>query len=354
MTSRAAGGALGRRIASELGELTVHKVREVGFRNAEENSARIAGAQSILALRETPLMEGDTAIIVAAGPSLHRTDAGRQIREAGFRGTLIATDSAMVYCLRAGLVPDLIVTLDPHPRRILRWFGDPDLTREDLLQDDYFARQEMEPTFADNQIEKNREVLALVDRYGRSIRAATSSSVAPNVAKRIRDSGMIEYWWNPFYDDYDLPGSLTKQIHAMNGLPCLNAGGNVGSAAWVLAHALLDKKKIGIVGMDLSYYADTPYERTQYYHELVHLVGRERLGEVFIPIRNPHLEADFYTDPAYLWYRDSFLEMAQQADCETYNCTEGGILFGTGVQFAPLRYFLENPAANACEKGRHG
>ena len=50
--------------------------------------------------------------------------------------------------------------------------------------------------------------------------------------------------------------------------------------------------------------------------------------------------APFYTDPAYLWYCQSFLELAKDADCETYNCTEGGILFGDNIKFVPLAEFL--------------
>jgi hypothetical protein len=285
-------------------------------------------------------MEGDSAIILAAGPSLHRQEVAAQLRAAQFRGPLIATESAMAYCFRHGLVPDLIVTLDPHAERIVRWFGDPELTRERLEADDYFKRQDMDPAFAADQLRSNGELLDLVNRHGPGIKAAICSSASTAVADRVYASGMDPYWWNPFYDDYDLPDSLTRQIHQMNGLPCLNAGGNVGSAAWVLAHAVLEKKRLALVGMDFGYYADTPYERTQYYYELVGLVGRERLDEVFVRIHNPHVGADFYTDPAYLWYRDSFLQMAREADCETFNCTGGGILFGDGVRVESLATFV--------------
>ncbi|OGN10639.1 MAG: hypothetical protein A3J46_05530 [Candidatus Yanofskybacteria bacterium RIFCSPHIGHO2_02_FULL_41_11] len=35
-----------------------------------------------------------------------------------------------------------------------------------------------------------------------------------------------------------------------------------------------------------------------------------------------------------------FLDLAREADCITYNCTEGGILFGDSIQFIPLSEFL--------------
>jgi hypothetical protein len=333
-------GDLGRRIAAQLGEVTLHKVRDAGFANARANGARIAAGRSVLALRDSPLVQGNAALVIAAGPSLHRTNVAAQLAASGFDGIVVATESAMAYCLRHGIVPDLIVTLDPHATRIVRWFGDPRLTHDDLMRDDYYSRQDLDPQFADNQLRANAELVDLVNTHGPRMRAAVCSSAPAAVVERVYESGMAPYWWNPYYDDYDTAGSLTRQIHAMNGLPCLNAGGNVGAAAWVVAHAILGKTRIGLLGMDLGYYADTPYERTQYFYEIRDLVGADRLDEVYVRFHNAHVNADFYTDPAYLWYRDSFLEMARDAECETVNCTGGGILFGEGVSQATLPDFV--------------
>lgn len=348
----APSNSLGREISASLGAITLRKVSEVGYANALANGARIAAGRSIAALRETSLAVGTDALVIAAGPSLHRFETARIIRDSGFVGTIIATESSMSWCLRNGIVPDLVVTLDPHPTRIVRWFGDPSLDDERLRtddyharrDDDYYARQDMDPGFRAGQVRSNTELLALVDEYGPRIRVAISSSASEAVAKRVEQSGMTSYWWNPMYDDVDAPGSLTRRILEMNGLPCVNAGGNVGSACWVFAHAVLGKKRVALVGVDFAYYDDTPYERTQYYHEIVALVGKERLDDVFVRVRNPHTGRDFFTDPAYLWYRDSFLEMAESAGCETFNCTGGGILFGPGVQWSSLADFLGSHA----------
>ena len=93
--------------------------------------------------------------------------------------------------------------------------------------------------------------------------------------------------------------------------------------------------------MDFSYYWDTPYKNTQYYWDAVNLVGEANLDSIFIDIENPYLNKLFYTDPAYYWFKKAFLELAADADCITYNCTEGGILFGENINFAPLSTFLE-------------
>lgn len=162
---------------------------------------------------------------------------------------------------------------------------------------------------------------------------------------------MAGYWWNPLLDDYDLPESLSRQLYQLNGKPCLNAGGNVGTACWVIAHAVLGKTKIGILGMDFGYYGETSYRETQYYNELVEILGKDRIAEAFLHIHNPHLGRDFFTDPAYYWYRMAFLEMAEQAMTDgirTFNCTGGGILFGPGIEFVPFADFV---AATAITKG---
>jgi len=61
-------------------------------------------------------------------------------------------------------------------------------------------------------------------------------------------------------------------------------------------------------------------------------------------IFNPYLKKWFYTDPAYMWYRKTFLEMAADASCVTYNCTGGGILFGENIIFTSLDGFLNESA----------
>jgi hypothetical protein len=335
-------GSLGLQLVAQMGELTGARINELGLTNARANQAQLHHGNSLKHLRGQTLGNSDRALIVAAGPSLKRQDAARGIKQHGFDGAIVATDSAMLYCLRHDIVPDLVVTLDPHGERIVRWFGNPHLSEEHLAKDDYFARQDMDTSFAD-QLRANDEILNLLDRYGKRMRIALSTSAAPQVVQRAVDTGMDIYWWNPMYDDPDAPGSLTQQLHAMNKLPSVNAGGNVGAACWMMAHAVLDKAHIGIVGMDFGYYADTPYRNTQYYKELVELFGEARLDEAFVRIFNPHLQQWYYTDPAYLWYRNCFLEMAADAACATYNCTEGGILFGEPIRFVSLREFLRAP-----------
>jgi hypothetical protein len=337
-------GGLGRKLVAEMTALTRARHGGLARDNARRNRAFVGRGQSIAALRKEKIGSGDAAIVIAAGPSIRRKDPIKAIKESGFRGAIVVTESALAYCLRNGVVPDLAVTLDPHATRIVRWFGDPSLTAESLKEDDYFARQDMDRAFAD-ELRANEELLRLLDKHGKNIRIAVSTSASSAVVDRVLATGMRPYWWNPMLDDPDVPGSVTAELQRENGLPAVNAGGNVGAACWMMAAHVLEKRHVALTGMDFGYYADTPYENTQYYREAVALVGEDNLDAVYMRVRNPHLGAAFYTDPAYMWYRECLIEMAADADCTTYNCTEGGILFGDSILFVPLAAFLAQHAA---------
>ena len=347
MTSTIGAGEIGRLISREMGDITLSLIKDRCFTNARANASSIAAGKSILALRESPLMPGRDALVVGAGPSLHRGNLVESLRTFSAEGPIVATESGLSFFLRHGIVPDLTVTVDPDDenaavQRIVRWFGDPHLTGDALRKDDYFARQDMDPRFWEDELQANAELVTMVNRHGPAIRIAMASCASPGVVRRATEAGMDIYWWNPMLDDDETPNSLTRELHELNGLPCINAGGNVGTACWAIAHAILGKQRIGLVGIDFGYYPDTPYVRTQYYREIVELVGKDRLDDVFVRIYNPHAGREFYTDPAYLWYRDCFLEMAAGAECQTINCTGGGILFGPGIEWQRLEQFVED------------
>jgi len=340
---RAESGELGLKLVANMPRLTLDRIGEAGFRNARANLPFLDRGRSLRDLRGAAIGAGDRALVIAAGPSLQRRRAADEIGSHAYDGAVLATDSAMRYCLKSGIVPHLVVTLDPHAKRIVRWFGDPQLSADDLDADDYFSRQDMDRAFND-QLSANLEMIELLNSYGRRMRLALSTSASPAVVQRAVATGMEIYWWNPMYDDPDAPGSVSRELQAMTGLPCMNAMGNVGSACWMMAHAVLGKRHVALAGMDFSYYDGTPYRSTQYFHDAVALVGEDKLDSLFIRVFNPHVSAWFYADPAYLWYRNIFLEMAPEADCTTYNCTEGGILFGEGVRFVRLKDFLSGAA----------
>lgn len=336
-----ASGDLARALLPDMERITWDRHGEMALANIRRNAELAGRGRSLAALRDADVGKGDSAIVVAAGPSLRRLDPIKAIKDGGYRGALVVTESAIAYCLKAGVVPHLVVSVDPHPKRIVRWLGDPELDEKAVKDDDYYRRQDMDPSFAD-EIRHNRELLALLDRHGKSMRIALSTSASEAVVRRATEVGMEIFWWNPMLDDPEAPDSRTRMAWRLNRFPCVNAGGNVGTSCWMMAHAVLGKKNVALTGMDFAYYDGTPYSSTQYYQEALALVGEKELPRLYPRFLNPHTNTWFYTDPAYLWYREAFLEMVKDADCVTFNCTGGGILFGEGIEHMRIQEFIDS------------
>ena len=333
-------GQAGLELSRHIGRITMDRIGEQWIKNVRWNLQHLNRGKSIRELPADLASDNDHAVVIAAGPSIKRKGhVAPLLKKHDYKGTIIATDSAIYYCLHNGIIPDLVVTLDPHTTRVVRWFGDPELSEEKLKKDDYFVRQEMDTDFS-NQIRTNRELTELLNEHGHKMKIALATSASKAVVDRVLQTGISIYWWNPMYDDPDNPYSVTREIYGLNKLPCINGGGNVGAACWMIADAVLRKKHVAVVGMDLSYYKDTSYFNTQYYYAAVDLVGKDNLDSIYIPVFNPHYNEWYYTDPTYWWYKERFLEMVKDADCITYNCTEGGILFGDPVRVTPFESFL--------------
>lgn len=326
-----------KRLTSEqmrrMSRATLEKTSAIGLAHAEQNAPLIE--RTIADLRREARSAGARpAVVVSAGPSLHRTGSIARIMASGFRGHVVCVDGSLAHCLRQGLVPDYVVTVDPHcAHRMVRWFGDPRL--EERPADDYFRRQDLDVALNRDEKRRNEETIALVDRYGPRIKAVIATSANPEVAQRCLDAGMSLYWWNPLYDDFQDPDGLSRRVYGLNKVPCMVTGGNVGASAWVLAHAVLQAPDVVVVGMDNGYPPGTSAYNTQYYEYLQEAFPDDP-EQGLLDIYNPHLDEVWRTDPAYCWYNDVFLEMARVADCRTHNCTEGGILFGPGIDFVPL------------------
>ena len=331
-----------RDLVSRMAQLTVTRAADQALANAQLNQPYIK--RTILDLQnKAPSDKSASAIVIGAGPSLHRKGSIAQILNSGYKGTIVSADGALGHCLRSGLVPDYVVTLDPHPTRIVRWFGDPELTS--VNKDDYFRRQDLDPHLSTDELARNKDLIELVNKHGPKVKHVISTSVSNRITRRCLEAGMELYWWNPLYDDFDDPDSLTRRVYRLNKVPCMATGGNWGSAAWVFTHAVLGKKGIAVVGLDFSYPPGTPLWQTQYYPEIMELFG-EKAPDAYIKVQNPYLGETWFSDPAYYWYRQNFLQMAREADCTTFNCTEGGILFGKPVQYVPLVEFLSSHGAS--------
>ncbi len=287
-------------------------------------------------------MNSKNAIVVGGGPSLRKIDQIKTLKKYAKKFIIISCDGSLFYLLSNKIVPDLVVTLDPHPTRIIRWFGDKTLNLKKIKKDNYFSRQDIEKKF-NNELKSNKKITKLFDHYSKKLKIALCTSSSKMVVQRLKNSNAKLFWWNPFLDDPKKKGSLTKSIYKKNKFPIINSGGNVGAAAWMMADSLFNCKKIALIGMDFSYYIDTPIESTQYYDILKSIFKKKDINIFFSKIYNPKLKKYFFSDYVYIWYKKCFLEMVRNTESKTYNCTKGGILFGKNIKLQTLNEF--------CKKG---
>ena len=319
----------------QIAENTLRLRAPTGIKNAQQNLPHIQ--HSILELPAALPTLRERAVVIAAGPSLHRQNIVPRLKELRDRFTVVCCDGALPACLRNDLIPDIVVSADPDRHRIVRWFGDPNLDKRP--DDDYYRRQDLDIHLRENERVRNQEVIHTVNRFGPKMFAALSTSAAPDVTSRCREAGMQIYWWNPMYDDWAQPDSYSRQVFDLTGgIPCMTGLGHTGGAAWVLAHAILGCRRVGIVGMDLGYPDGTSVVNTQYY-DIVRQLPLEKAESLLLRIENPHSDVVYMTDPVYYWYRETMLDAVRRADCYTANCSGEGILFGDGIQWVTLEKF---------------
>lgn len=262
------------------------------------------------------------ALVIGGGPSLRQHRHLELLAESAVPGLLlIATDRILVPLLRLGVVPDLVVSIDGDHEIIGRYVNDP-----------------------------------VLDAHGAKLRVAMASTSAPPVAERFLRAGATLFWFNPLFDDPRRRDSLSTVQRVMTrsdrwpaGLPAVSCGGHAGATCWVLAHALLKRSPIALIGLDLGYPADYPIERTQCYAAIRELVGDDpaAIRAYFTEIENPDLGQPALLDVMFAEFRAHFLEMAGRVPpwVETVNCTQGGSLFGPGITTRPLAEFLQLAAA---------
>lgn len=305
--------------------------------NARRNAPYIRKTVADLPAPAGP--KADKALIISAGPSLRKFDTINRIVKSGFKGTTVAVDGSMIVCLQNGIVPDYVLTLDPHPTRMVRWFGDPDAERNSA-GDDYYSRQDLDVKFRENSVRQNQENIKTINEFAPGIKLIISTTSPMNVVQRAIAAGFDMYWWNPLVDDPKLPGSLTRELYGINRIPCFNTGGTVGTASWVFANSILKVRRQGVVGMDLGYHGETPISMTQTFYELQTHLGKQEIDECFVHFTFPLTGQDYYTDPTYYWYRKNFIELVERSGKTVFNCSEAGTLFAENIHCVRLEDFI--------------
>lgn len=280
------------------------------------------------------------ALIISAGPSLYRQRILSRIR--GFNGTIVASDGAYIQCLKAGIRPDWVVTIDPHPTRIVRWFGDPNYEEH---HDEYWETQDLDRAFRNNSTAENAENIKLVDRFPAKLVICTT---APETVVS-RTAAMDRYFFTPIVDPPAV-GSLTAQLVGITKTPALNTGGTVGTACVLFASTILGSQDVAIVGADLGYYADTPLQETQEWLLLKDEPNIEELYPRVVGVGG----VECYTSPTYFYYRQNLLDLLTANGDHLTNCSGHGILFGDSVTVKSIEEWMDDQTGTNRGAGDRG
>ncbi len=274
-----------------ISRATKENLWDLWCQNFAENLPYIRKGKTIAELvpQEPEKVPKGASIVIGAGPSVWKHKHLEMLAKSDFKGVLCVTDRMVKPTLEAGCTPDkyegwYAVGVDGAPVIRKWWDGE------------------------------------IVKQWGLQIKACIITSTHPSVRKVLQKNKVDTYWFNPIFDDWRdnesytrLQLMMTKSKKNPKGVPSLSCLGNSGSACWVLAHALLRRSPICLIGIDFSWEEDAPLEKTQYFSTFLRVAGGnvELARQAYKRIYNP------------------------------YNATMGGCLFGEGLYCIKFEDFLE-------------
>ena len=233
---------------------TVNKIQQIGLdwhykrliSNSKNNLTSIN--HSIYDLDLSDKKKKDASIIISAGPSLQRNNSIEKIKNSNFDGSIISIDASYIKCLKLGLIPDYVVTMDPHPTRLVRWFGDPNY-KENFENDDYFSRQDLNLDFRKNDEYENLKNIELVNKFASKTKLIICCTSSANVVDRCKIQVLI-LLVGALSRQPEEKSSITKEINNITKI-CLNTE-EMEVLKMDFCSCFGDKKN-AVVGMDLGY-----------------------------------------------------------------------------------------------------
>jgi hypothetical protein len=278
------------------------------MRNFAKNLPRIwAGGN----LGDLAIHNAETALIIGAGPSVEANHQLEALASSNYQKNkkhlIFATDRMLIPCLKKGVVPDFVVTVDGNGEKIPLWFDNP-------------------------IVAEHPEVKCLA-----------AVTIHPNTVEKIEKAGMRIYWFHGMLDTLSQIDSLTYWLNEMAEKTIINCGGNCGTTAVVIAYSF-HCNPIAFIGLNFGYLENTKYEDTACYEE-IKKASPDNFGflAAYTKIKHPFFSTIALTDMVFMRYRDSFIKMMSWLkfkEVKLINCTEGGILFCPGMDYMYFKDFL--------------
>ena len=292
-------------------------------KNFALNLQNIWNGNSVKKLSPKKNRSDTSAIIIGRGPSIKKYNHLEKLAKSNFKGTIICTDGAMPNVLKAGITPKkfkkfFVVTVDAEP-----W------------QQDFYKHP-------------------LCKKFGSGIKCIISTTADPKVYEAAVKSKMKVFWTHTLFD-YDknkisfnkLAGMMVKAKNKGNGLPAIQTGGNVGTACWIVAWTILKIQTISLIGIDHGYYTDIPWEKMKNYHSIPFPKGvnqkSKEFKKAYPTIYNPYFNCYCKQDPIFVYFSNALKEFCKRKSqtVKTINATEGGVIFGEGIECMTFENFLK-------------
>lgn len=266
--------------------------------------------------------KNQTAIVIGRGPSLKQHDHLKLLANSEYKGNIVCTDGALISALSEGVTPEkfpnfFVVTIDPvsHQKKVY-----------------------------DNPI---------VDKYGSKIKGIFTTIVNPSVVSRVKRAGIKVHWVHSLFDYNEgkksfnqISALITRAKNHIDGLPGIQTGGNVGTAAWFISWQILKCSTISLIGIDHGWKENDPLELIMAHgSELSTKIKKTdpQFSKFFPKIYNPDFDCYCILDPIFQFYSNALKEFISRSPSwvTTINATEGGCIFGKRIKCLSLKKFLQ-------------
>lgn len=271
---------------------TLHNLLPMWMDNIRDNFDKIKNGKDVREIPKTDL----PAIVIGAGPSLHRNNHLEMLSESGFGGKIFAVDRVLKDCLDNGVVPDYVLVLDGSDK-IMHYID------HDIIDDH-------------------------IDEIGAIMCITTHPSVVDRWGGEI-------FWFSNSVEP-DIAPNVSYMLHLLLKKTELSTAGHASSLGWCVAHTI-GSREIALIGVDLSYPMDTPMEETWYYDRYAERLGGniEEIKKLYKTYHHSFFDTDCYYEPVFGSYLECSLEhfeTAASTGCKIVNCTGGGAIEGHGVE----------------------
>jgi hypothetical protein len=299
--------------SERLSENTAHALFPQWMINYRRNLDDIDKGKDMLALADK-YKDCKTAIVIGAGPSVQKYNHLKMLADARaqgrYKGVVLATDRILIPCLKAGLIPDIVMSLD----------GDFEVS-------EFFKHD-------------------LVNKHAHEMDVLFSAVVDNATVKMWPSSGNV-YFFLPHIDTMEGDMSVSRGMFWMTNKTVMHTGGNVGAACWFLSVAM-NKDPIALIGMDLSYPDVENIEEIPSFgiYEKMHNGDPEKILKCFRRDYNPFFKNETITDYIMETYWEvfkSYIDAIHAAHgLKTINCTGGGRIHDAqGVECMYLDNYVE-------------